>query len=66
LKRDFGDFESYEELHDFGNDTNFTGMVLDTLEKASIKSQKSRRPSTLLIFKKKSRNVMDRTDAGAL
>ena len=35
-KRDFGDFESYEELHDFGNDTNFTGMVLDTLEKVTV------------------------------
>ena len=34
-KRDFGDFESFEELHDFGNDTNFTGMVLDTLEKVT-------------------------------
>jgi hypothetical protein len=25
-KRDFDDFESYEELHDFGNDTTFTGI----------------------------------------
>jgi hypothetical protein len=32
-KRDFDDFESYEELHDFGNGTTFTGMVLDTFVK---------------------------------
>jgi hypothetical protein len=31
-QRDFGNFESYEKLHDFGNDTSFTRMVLDTLE----------------------------------
>jgi hypothetical protein len=34
-KRDFGDFESYEELHEFGNETTFTGMVLDSLEKVT-------------------------------